>query len=1252
MARLPDPNRSRAVLIGCSKAAPDGGLHPLPAVAGNISGLRDLLTSALWRLPDDRCTVLLDPVSPREVSQAVKDAAEDATDAVLVYYAGHGVLDSGSGRLHLALPDSWSTSAYDTCLPYEWVRVPLQRSPAARRIVILDCCFAARAFETQSASVAELAETDGTYVLAAAGETAVALAPKGEQHTAFTGELLTLLGTGVPGAPAFLTLDEVFRRLRERLLAKGRPQPHSLCRNQVGQEPFAPNAAHVPEAAVSAVDPDRLLAGLHMAQRRAAREAPYKLFGARRPALSQVYVRRQLVSPEELGTAAHGLGGEPSGTRARGLARPVEAALKRHEHLLIVAGPGLGKSTLTLQLAAGERVERIPLRVPARELAARRTLPWPRAVAEAAAVDLGQRLDAGLPEELLSGERKWLLLVDGLDEIPDPEARAELAEVLAARMGAPGDGPHRLLITTRALSSAELGVLRGRFTGEYTVEPFDREALERFARAWFAADAALAERFLDQLDEARLTDVVKVPLLATVAAVVFEEAPHRPLPQGRYALYEEFLGCLHAHWGARKWAELRERADDLDGGAQALELLRARHRELLAHLARVRLETEDPLLREAMAWVATQGAAPRGSAARWREIVATALTGPGPLVRHGSDVQFLHQSFAEHCAAAAYAEELPERFDPVDPRWERWLGQALWGEEGLGHAVLLTYARLRPDSGMLGALQQHTEECRLYAGRLLADGVPDPGGALEGFLADARRWLAVDSGIPLADHLVDGDDVGEILERLDAGVVAAELVPLAEGPARRGRWLVANTVLARLGPPWADAAIERLSRAAASPAMDGYIRSTCAETLAKMTPEARRQAAETFADLMWREPFEHVFLRCNSAAALSRLVPESRKEAERCLRSVASEAIGLNDLELVVGIFTELGLTIPPEAVARMRAVLQAGPQQDCHYEYYRIASTLAEAVPEHGAEVVATLRRLLSSDTRQTRDLHLVCRTLVQLGDEFVPECAAALRALASDEGRSLVSRAEAAECLASLKPVYTDEGIALLWSVLAQAEWAGWELVSCLDTMMTLAPRMRDQAVGLLRRWIAAGGLFTAGTVAGGSFGTPPKRPDGQSRSLTVWDALRAVRALARMGPQWRTEAAEVLRGALASGSLRAFEQVYVLRQLVGLGPEYLHETMEHCRAMTRRADLSSSDRRSAAQILASAGAAELAEVVPVLRELAVSSPHEHDRIAAAEQLADLGPEWHEEGMALAERVRESVRVGGQADGTEFPG
>lgn len=353
MARLPDPNRSRAVLIGCSKAAPDGGLHPLPAVAGNISGLRDLLTSALWRLPDDRCTVLLDPVSPREVSQAVKDAAEDATDAVLVYYAGHGVLDSGSGRLHLALPDSWSTSAYDTCLPYEWVRVPLQRSPAARRIVILDCCFAARAFETQSASVAELAETDGTYVLAAAGETAVALAPKGEQHTAFTGELLTLLGTGVPGAPAFLTLDEVFRRLRERLLAKGRPQPHSLCRNQVGQEPFAPNAAHVPEAAVSAVDPDRLLAGLHMAQRRAAREAPYKLFGARRPALSQVYVRRQLVSPEELGTAAHGLGGEPSGTRARGLARPVEAALKRHEHLLIVAGPGLGKSTLTLQLAAG-----------------------------------------------------------------------------------------------------------------------------------------------------------------------------------------------------------------------------------------------------------------------------------------------------------------------------------------------------------------------------------------------------------------------------------------------------------------------------------------------------------------------------------------------------------------------------------------------------------------------------------------------------------------------------------------------------------------------------------------------------------------------------------------------------------------------------------------------------------------------------------------------------------------------------------
>ncbi|WP_323188252.1 hypothetical protein [Streptomyces sp. NBC_00249] len=113
-----------------------------------------------------------------------------------------------------------------------------------RRIVVLDCCYSARAFGVQSAAAA--LEVDGTYLLAAAAETAVALSPPGEPLTAFTGEWLTLLEQGVPGEGEYLDLDTIFTRLRTRLVTNNRPEPHRLCRNQLGQAPFVRNAAYIP----------------------------------------------------------------------------------------------------------------------------------------------------------------------------------------------------------------------------------------------------------------------------------------------------------------------------------------------------------------------------------------------------------------------------------------------------------------------------------------------------------------------------------------------------------------------------------------------------------------------------------------------------------------------------------------------------------------------------------------------------------------------------------------------------------------------------------------------------------------------------------------------------------------------------------------------------------------------------------------------------------------------------------------------
>src|SRR5207247_5724624 len=96
-------------------------------------------------------------------------------DLLLVYYVGHGVVSS-QGVLHLAT--GCTVIAEDrmeyTALPYAKVGRRVRESPARHRIVILDCCFSARALDGLSGlgepdeSVADQAALPGGFVLTSA----------------------------------------------------------------------------------------------------------------------------------------------------------------------------------------------------------------------------------------------------------------------------------------------------------------------------------------------------------------------------------------------------------------------------------------------------------------------------------------------------------------------------------------------------------------------------------------------------------------------------------------------------------------------------------------------------------------------------------------------------------------------------------------------------------------------------------------------------------------------------------------------------------------------------------------------------------------------------------------------------------------------------------------------------------------------------------------------------------------------------
>ncbi|WP_433293420.1 caspase, EACC1-associated type [Actinoplanes sp. CA-030573] len=239
-ARLPDPRRSRAVLVG---PAAYEHLSPLPAVPNNVARLRELFADdGLWGLPPENCVTLTDAGSTDEVEEALLAAAREAADTLIFYFAGHGLLDLDSGRLFLALGRAESAPIV-RAIDYDRIRRAVRESRCPSKVVILDCCYSGHA---TMGDFAAQTVVEGTYLLTACGELSLAVAPPGARYTAFTGALVRLLADGIPGGPELLGTEDVYWRLREDLQGAGHPLPVQRSGNRGHRIVLARNRALVP----------------------------------------------------------------------------------------------------------------------------------------------------------------------------------------------------------------------------------------------------------------------------------------------------------------------------------------------------------------------------------------------------------------------------------------------------------------------------------------------------------------------------------------------------------------------------------------------------------------------------------------------------------------------------------------------------------------------------------------------------------------------------------------------------------------------------------------------------------------------------------------------------------------------------------------------------------------------------------------------------------------------------------------------
>lgn len=244
---LPDPHRSRAVIIGTSRFD-SVDLPDHPVIRNNVKGLADVLTEAGGGLfHENNCASLVDETNMSELGRAVKAAADAARDLLLVYYSGHGCLDPRRHELYLALPGTDPDNLGFTAIPATVLNEAMRNSPADNKVLIVDCCFSGRMeagrLGDQESVVRGSLGVAGRFTLTSATGNQTSVVLPGEHYTAFTGRLLELLRNGVPGGPEELTMDFIHRQLERVMAREGLPRPECVSQGTSGQLALAVNRA-------------------------------------------------------------------------------------------------------------------------------------------------------------------------------------------------------------------------------------------------------------------------------------------------------------------------------------------------------------------------------------------------------------------------------------------------------------------------------------------------------------------------------------------------------------------------------------------------------------------------------------------------------------------------------------------------------------------------------------------------------------------------------------------------------------------------------------------------------------------------------------------------------------------------------------------------------------------------------------------------------------------------------------------------
>jgi hypothetical protein len=192
------------------------------------------------------------PPTRANIISKVKQVCEQATDqdTLLVQFSGHGAL-STEGRLYLLPLDIVPGTVEDTGIAWQWLIDKVERSPAPKKIVIIDACHSGAGRDVQlpskatAAIIAEVERSCGGFVClssCSAGELAYELTDLG--HGIFSYYLVSgITGAADPLRRGVVDIASLYAFVRDRTVQEAKQlgasqHPHLISKIATSLEAF------------------------------------------------------------------------------------------------------------------------------------------------------------------------------------------------------------------------------------------------------------------------------------------------------------------------------------------------------------------------------------------------------------------------------------------------------------------------------------------------------------------------------------------------------------------------------------------------------------------------------------------------------------------------------------------------------------------------------------------------------------------------------------------------------------------------------------------------------------------------------------------------------------------------------------------------------------------------------------------------------------------------------------------------------